>query len=212
MTAAARSVSLNVSAEPCADNDRRAMDHQEPASSAGADGSVRRQGSRTPFRRGLVTGLLLVVLGTWGAISPFLVPSLDMANGPAHEWTLTAGRGWLEVLPGVVTVLGGLMLITWRKRETAALGGWLAVIAGAWFVIGRTFASMLTMGSAGSALTDSSTHAAVVQLAYFVGYGALVVLFGSVGVGRVSVRSMRYIGFDDDGVDNLLGGHRPVTQ
>jgi hypothetical protein len=187
------------------------MDPQDLPPSAASGGRARGAGSRTPFRRGLVTGLLLVILGAWGAVSPFLVPALDMANGPAHEWTLTAGRGWLEVLPGVVTVLGGLMLITWRKRETAALGGWLAVIAGAWFVVGRTFASMLTMGSAGSALTDASTHAAVVQLAYFVGFGALVVLVGSVGVGRVSVRSMRYIGFDHDDVDTVLGGH-PATQ
>jgi hypothetical protein len=188
------------------------MDQRDLPPSAGSDGRARGRGSRTPFRRGLVTGLLLVILGAWGALSPFLVPALDMANGPAHEWTLTAGRGWLEVLPGVVTLLGGLMLITWRKRQTAALGGWLAVIAGAWFVIGRTFASMLTMGSAGSALTDISTHSAVLQLAYFVGFGALVVLVGSVGVGRVSVRSMRYIGFDHDGVDPVLGGHAPATQ
>jgi hypothetical protein len=188
------------------------MDHQDLPTSAGTDGRVRGNGSRTPFRRGLVSGLLLVILGAWGSLAPFIVPALDMAHGPAHEWTLTAGRGWLQVLPGIVTILGGLMLITWRKRETAALGGWLAVIAGAWFVIGRTFASVLTMGSAGSAITDSTTSSAVLQLAYFVGFGALVVLFGSVGVGRVSLRNMRYIGFDQDRVDTMLGGHTPVTQ
>jgi hypothetical protein len=211
MTAASRSVSLNVSLSTAPMTTGETMEHQDRPSSAGSDGRPRGNGSPTPFRRGLVTGLLLVILGAWGAVSPFLVPVLDMANGPAHEWTLTAGRGWLEVLPGVVTMLGGLMLITWRRRETAALGGWLAVIAGAWFVIGRTFASVLTMGSAGSALADSTTHTAVLQLAYFVGFGALVVLVGSVGVGRVSVRSMRYIGFDHDGADPVLG-HAPARQ
>jgi hypothetical protein len=187
------------------------MDHQDVPTTAGADGRVHGEGSRIRLRRGLVTGLVLVVLGVWGAVAPFVVPALDIADGPAHEWTLTAGRGWLEVLPGIATVVGGLMLMTWRKRETATLGGWLAVIAGAWFVIGRTFASVLTMGSAGSAMTDTSTSTAVLQLGYFAAFGALIVLFGSVGVGRTSVRSMRYIGSDHGLDDTLLGQHAPIT-
>jgi hypothetical protein len=187
------------------------MDHQDVPTAAGADGRVHAAGSPIRFRRGLVTGLLLVILGVWGAIAPFIVPALDISDGPVREWTLTAGRGWLEVLPGVVTMVGGLMLITWRKRTTATLGGWLAVIAGAWFVIGRTFASVLTMGSAGSAMTDTSTSTAVLQLGYFAAFGALIVLFGSVGVGRTSVRSMRYIGPDHGLDDTVLGDHAPIT-
>jgi len=36
-------------------------------------------------------------------------------------------------------VLGGLLLLMSRNRATAMLGGWLGVIAGAWFVVGRLF-------------------------------------------------------------------------
>ena len=47
------------------------------------------------------------------------------------------------MLPGVVTVVGGLLLFGSRNGATAMLGGWLAVVAGAWFVVGRAFAGPL---------------------------------------------------------------------
>jgi hypothetical protein len=86
---------------------------------------------RIPRSRGALSGVLLVLLGLWGALVPFIGPAFDFAFTPDQPWTWTTGRGWLEVLPGVVTVIGGLLLLTSRNRATAMLGGWLSVVGGA---------------------------------------------------------------------------------
>ncbi|EUA11920.1 hypothetical protein I546_2738 [Mycobacterium kansasii 732] len=79
-----------------------------------------------------------MILGAWGALVPFIGPRFDFAYTPGQAWT--AARGWLEVLPGVAAAVGGLLLIISGNRAIAMLGGWLAALAGAWFVVGTQFA------------------------------------------------------------------------
>ncbi|EUA34713.1 hypothetical protein I552_5502 [Mycobacterium xenopi 3993] len=65
-------------------------------SRSGVDGY---DGLHMPRSRGAITGLLLVLLGAWGALIPFVGPYLDFAYTPNQPWTWTAARGWLEVFP-----------------------------------------------------------------------------------------------------------------
>jgi len=104
-------------------------------------------------------------------------------------------RGWLEVLPGAVAALGGLLLLLSRNRATATLGGWLSVIAGAWFVVGRAFAGPLALGDVGSPVASTDTQRVWLELSYFYGLGALIVFLGAFALGRVSVRSVRDVEF-----------------
>lgn len=90
------------------------------------------------------------MLGLWGALIPFVGPYVNLAYDPNTPWLWTAARGWLEVLPGAVTALGGLLLVVSRNRVTAMIGGWLAVVGGAWFVLGRLFATPLGLGDFGA--------------------------------------------------------------
>ena len=53
--------------------------------------------------RGAVSGLLLILLGAWGALVPFVGPYFDFAFSPDEPWAWTDARGWLEVLPGAVS-------------------------------------------------------------------------------------------------------------
>ncbi len=71
----------------------------------------RRRGSmQIPRSRGAVSGLLIVALGVWGALVPFIGPFFDFAFSPDRPWAWTSGRGWLQVLPGLVAVIGGLLM------------------------------------------------------------------------------------------------------
>ena len=117
-----------------------------------SDPRIRTRGGRLqmPRSRGAMSGFLLILLGAWGALIPFVGPYLDFAFTPEQAWTWTDARGWLEVLPGAVAVAGGLLLLVSRNRATAMFGGWLAVIAGAWFVVGRAMAGPLGIGDAGT--------------------------------------------------------------
>ena len=80
-----------------------------------------------PRSRGAASGFLLILLGIWGALIPFVGPLFNFAFSPDREWVWTAARGWLEVLPGVATAVGGFLLLSSRNRFTAMLGGWLTV-------------------------------------------------------------------------------------
>ncbi|MGP4057411.1 hypothetical protein ACTWP6_21760 [Mycobacterium sp. 4D054] len=158
---------------------------------------VRESRMHIPRSRGAVSGLLIIALGIWGALVPFIGPLFDFAFTPDRAWTWTAGRGWLEVLPGAVAVLGGLLLLVSRNRATAMLGAWLAVAAGAWFVVGRAVAGPLGLGGAGQPVAANETKQVWLELTYFSGLGALIVFLAAMAVGRLSVRSARDIAYRD---------------
>ena len=171
---------------------------------------------RIPRSRGAASGLLVVVLGLWGALVPFVGPAFDFAYNPDVGSAWSAARGWLEVLPGAVAVVGGFLLLTSRNRATAMLGGWLSVVAGAWFVIGRVMATTLTIGEIGGPVAETDTKAAWLELTYFYGLGALIVFLGAMGLGRLSVRSVRDVGYAQrmataDRVEHVDAREHPTT-
>jgi hypothetical protein len=161
------------------------------------DTRIRPRGGRLEMARsrGAMSGFLLILLGIWGALIPFVGPYFDFAFTPDEPWIWTIGRGWLEVLPGAVAVAGGLLLLVSGNRATAMLGGWLSVIAGAWFVVGRAFAGPLAIGDAGAPVAATETKSVALELAYFYGLGALIIFFGAAALGRISVRSVRDVEF-----------------
>lgn len=144
-----------------------------------------------PRSRGMVSGLLLVILGAWGALIPFVGPRFNFAYTPDREWAWSTARGWLEVLPGAAAVLGGLLLIVAGNRVAAMLGGWLAVLAGAWFVVGGQVAPLLGIGSAGDPVAATDRKRALLEVTYFSGLGALIIFVGGVVLARTAARLAR---------------------
>jgi len=144
-----------------------------------------------PRSRGAASGFLLILLGIWGALIPFVGPLFNFAFSPDREWVWTAARGWLEVLPGVATAVGGFLLLSSRNRFTAMLGAWLTVFAGAWFVVGRALAGPLGLGDVGTPIAATESGRVGLELAYFYGLGALIIFLGGIALGRLSIRSAR---------------------
>ncbi len=144
-----------------------------------------------PRTRGALTGLLLILLGAWGALIPFFGPNVDWAYMADPAWTWTTTKGWLEVLPGAAAALGGLLLLVSGNRASAVFGGWLAVLAGAWFVVGRPLASLLQIGDVGQPAASADLKRALLEITYFTGLGALIVFLGGAALGRVAVRHAR---------------------
>jgi hypothetical protein len=99
------------------------------------------------------------------------------------------------VLPGAATVIGGVLLLGSRNRATAMLGGWLTVLAGAWFVVGRALAGPLGIGDVGAPVAVTDEKRTVLELAYFHGLGSLIIFLGAVALGRLSVRTARDVAF-----------------
>jgi hypothetical protein len=122
---------------------------------------------------------------------PFIGPNINWAYTVDPAWTWTAAKGWLEVFPGVAAAVGGLLLLVSGNRATAMFGGWLAVFAGAWFVVGRAFASTLAIGDVGQPVASTDLKRALLEVTYFTGLGALIVFLGGAVLARVAVRHAR---------------------
>ena len=143
--------------------------------------------------RGAISGVLLVLLGIWGGLIPFIGPIFGYAYTPDRAWQFTMGRLWLEILPAIATVLGGLMLLASADRRVTIFGGWLAAVAGAWFAVGPTLSRLFNGGvaAAGSPASAAPTQAALEEIGFFVGLGVVIVFLAALGLGRHSVVSVK---------------------
>ena len=159
--------------------------------------------TRIPRRRGSLCGLLLVLLGAWGALGPFVGPYFRFAYTPDRAWAYNSGRLYLSVLPGAAAVLGGLLVLATRSRAAGLLGGLLAAAGGAWFIAGQGIVTVLLKQpsiKAGVPLTRHGAAAAarsvtswqyLEMLGLFTAVGILIVFFGALAVGRFSMTSHR---------------------
>ncbi len=140
--------------------------------------------------RGALSGILVLLLGAWGALVPFFGPSFHFGFTPDRTWAWTSARGWLEVLPGAAAVVGGLILLVSANRAIAILGGWLAAAAGAWYVVGPSLAHLLHIQAIGSPIRTSTGMVSLQWLALFYGLGALILFLSAAAMGRLTVRSL----------------------
>jgi hypothetical protein len=151
---------------------------------------IRTAALRVPRRRGALGGLFLMVLGAWAALVPFVGPYLDFAFTPDKAWTWTSARGWLEVLPGCVIGVAGLVLLLTTNRLFAVTATWYAIAGGAWLIVGPQLIHVVDTGSPGNPTGSSNGMQAAEWIVYFYGLGALVLVVASTLHGRLSMRSL----------------------
>jgi len=155
--------------------------------------SIRASRRRVARSRGALSGLLLVVLGLWAALVPFIGPYFNLAYTPQPNsaWHWTAARGWLEVLPGAAVFLGGLLLLVSASRAMTLFGGWLAALGGAWLVVGPPLANALTLNLGQPDPSMGTNARGAIAVLFFYATGAVILFFASLALGRVSVLSVR---------------------
>jgi hypothetical protein len=137
--------------------------------------------------RGAASGTLLVLLGIWGALIPFVGPYFHYAYTPDTAWTYTTARLWLEILPGAAVFLGGLLLIIATGRHVALFGAVLAGAAGAWFALGTMLSPLwnnhVPMG--GSPASTTQFMRIMEQLGFFYALGVVIVFVAGAAWGRI---------------------------
>ena len=138
--------------------------------------------------RGAFSGFLLILLGLWGALIPFVGPYFNYAYTPDKAWTYNTGRLWLELLPGAAVFLGGFLLMVARGRHIAMFGALLAVAAGAWFTLGPVLSPLwnhhVPMG--GSPASNTVYMRIMEQLGFYTALGVVIVFVAAVALGRIA--------------------------
>lgn len=148
--------------------------------------------------RGAASGFLLVLLGLWGALIPFIGPYFHYAYTPDTTWTYTTARLWLEILPGAATFLGGLLLISSAGRQIALSGAALAAASGAWFTLGTVFSPLwnnnIPLGGQPASLTVVMRIAE--QVGIFTGLGVVIAAIAAFAFGRILSLPAEAMGID----------------
>jgi hypothetical protein len=135
---------------------------------------------------------MIVILGIWGGIIPFVGPYVQFTLGPDHTWTWTAGRFWLSVLPAIVAVVGGLLLMGAGPWAAGRLGALLALVAGIWFAIGPDLSLIWKTGGELGAGVGNQTRIALERLSFHTGLGVLIAALAAFALpGAVAVRRRR---------------------
>jgi hypothetical protein len=148
---------------------------------------------RVPRSRGALSGVLLIVLGAWGALIPLVGPYFHYAYAPDTAWSLTSGRIWLEIVPGAAAFVGGLVVLISSLRPVVMFGAWLAALAGAWFAVGVTLSPLWTTGavSAIGLPIGGKIHRITEQIGFFTGLGVVIAFLAALVIGRLSVIGVR---------------------
>jgi len=156
--------------------------------------------TRIPRSRGGVSGVLLILLGAWGGLAPFVGPYFHYAYTPDKAWAYTSGRRYLSIVPGVAALLGGLLVVSTAHRVIGILGALLAALGGVWFIVGGSVIVLVVKNgsiSPGIPLTgplgplSSATRQFLEGLGFFTGTGVLILFLAAMALGRFSVVGVR---------------------
>jgi hypothetical protein len=147
--------------------------------------SPRTAALRLPRTTGALSGVLIVLLGLWGALIPFIGPYFHYAFGGYQSWHYTSQRLWLDIVPGAVAVVGGLMLLRATTRVGGLTAGWVAAAAGVWFAIGPSVSLLWhhTIYAIG-APAGGHTRQMLEWVGYFYGAGVVTVGLAAFAMGR----------------------------
>jgi hypothetical protein len=140
---------------------------------------------RLPRTTGALSGSLIVLLGLWGALIPLIGPYFHYAFGGFQSWHFTSQRLWLDIVPGVVAMLGGLMLLSAASRVGGLMAGWVAAAAGVWFAIGPSVSLLWhhTTYPIG-APAGGYTRQMLEWVGYFYGLGVVIAGLAAFAMGR----------------------------
>jgi hypothetical protein len=144
--------------------------------------------------------VLLILLGAWGGLAPFVGPYFHFAYTPDKAWAYTSGRLYLSIVPGAAALIGGLLVTSTANRAIGIFGSLLAAVGGAWFIAGGSITVLVVKngsirpgfpvaGSLGS--LSSASRQFLETMGFFTGVGMLILFLAALALGRFSVVAVK---------------------
>jgi hypothetical protein len=139
-------------------------------------------------RAATVLGVLVIAIAAWGAIVAYVGPAFGFDMGTTTSaWVWTRSHTTLDLAPGVVGIVGGLLMVVAHGRAMKSIGALLALIGGVWFMVGPSLeplwqtGGVTTTGSAGS--SGTTLVRALEAIGYHYGTGAVLAVLSAFALG-----------------------------
>lgn len=90
-----------------------------------------------------VLGMFTILISAWGGIVPYVGPTFGYHVAGTSAWSWTSSHAVLALVPGAIGLLAGMVI--WARSSNLSIGGGriglafaglVALVCGAWFVIG----------------------------------------------------------------------------
>jgi len=136
-----------------------------------------------------LVAVLVILVGAWGGIVPFLGPSIHFNADGSSAWHLSLRHELLWLAPGALALLMGILLLAHVRKvksKNARFGsvwtGFLTALSGAWFVAGP-LAWPVLKSSETVFRPATPTHELLYQLGWSLGPGIVLILLGGCAIG-----------------------------
>jgi hypothetical protein len=132
-------------------------------------------------------GLLIALLGGWVIAAALVGPLFNFGFFNDKTWDFSREQWVLQLIPGIVAVIGGLLLMT-PSSGSGSLGALLAFLAGGWLVVGPVVYPLWTSGTVHTFGTEGMRT--LRWIGHFYGPGGLILYFSGYGHGLLSRRTV----------------------
>lgn len=181
-----------------------------------AEAAAASRASSRPIRLPLV-GLLITLVGAWGAVVAFVGPTFGfpVTSTTAWDWTIT--NWFLHLVPGGMAFVAGLLILLWmsrtgsfRARGLLGLAAVVTVVAGGWFVIGPALWPTFETSAAFTPAPDVQTGF-YYQAAANLGPGVILAMLGGMAL-KTAFSARRWVGGADFGGSPAYDGQPPTNR
>ena len=135
-----------------------------------------------------VLGIALVLVGAFGALVPFVGPLFGYKMGSTGAVITDWSRVTLHLIPGLVAILGGLIMVGGGSRSR--LGAVLALLGGIWFTVGPEIRPAWAGSDGGMMMMGGNVWSTIASsLGYHDGTGVVIIVLAAYGLGAISAHS-----------------------
>jgi hypothetical protein len=134
-------------------------------------------------------GILTVAISAWGGIVPYLGPTFGYSADGSGSWQWNLTHSVLALVPGAIGCLVGLSFLArvpegsiGRRKTSLSTAGFIAVLCGAWFVIGPLAWAVIDNAPAYFAGASPLRQLAN-EVGYSLGTGLILAMCGAFALG-----------------------------
>ncbi|MDQ3643129.1 MAG: hypothetical protein M3450_17105 [Actinomycetota bacterium] len=136
------------------------------------------------------SAIVVMIVGAWGGLVPFVGPLFGYQMGSVGAWAWTESHLTLHLLPGLAAIIGAATMLS-SAPSRARLGALIALVGGLWFILGPVFRpAWADRGTDGMMMMgDSVWDEIFLSLGYHSGTAFVIIPLAAYALGALANRT-----------------------